>query len=351
MAKKILLVILIIAVLGLIVVAGYYFMQTNATVSDSDEEIVFNIQEGEGVKEIGANLELAGLITKTTIFEWYVYFDGSQSKFMAGDYDLMPSQSIKEIVGTLTSGQSIKENQITTLEGWTSQEIDDYLTEEGIISSGDFIAIASTTDASSLVLDKSYSFTNDKPDEMGLEGYLFPDTYRLFIDATATDIVEKMLDNFGVKFTDQMKEDVKAGNMTIYEIITLASIIEKEVAIKLENGQPINNDHYIVAGIFYNRLNNGIGLESDATVNYITKGDRPQPTSEDLEVDNPYNTYKYRGLPPGPIGNPSLEALKAAIYPKKTDYFYFLHKINDDGSTVFSKTFEEHLDNKAKYLD
>ena len=149
-----------------------------------------------------------------------------------------------------------------------------------------------------------------------------------------------MLDNFEVKFTDQMKEDAKNGNMSIYEIVTLASIIEKEVRTE--------EDRKIVAGIFYDRLNNNVGLQSDATVNYVTGKQALQPSADDIEVDSPYNTYKYRGLPPGPISNPSLSAIKAAIYPEKSDYFYFLTK--QDGTTVFSKTYEEHLENKRKFL-
>ncbi len=343
MIKKIILIIVIIILLGGISVFGYYFMQINAKASNSSEEVTFSVTQGEGVKDIGANLESAGLINNSYVFEWYVYFDKSQSDFLAGEYALSPNKSIKKIVEILTSGQSIKENQITTLEGWNSQEIDDYLTAEGIITSGDFLKISKNTNVSNIIPGNNYSFLDDKPENMGLEGYLFPDTYRIFKDATATDIVEKMLDNFGNKFTNQMKLDAEAGNMSIYEIVTLASIIEKEVSQ--------DSDRKMVASVFYNRLNNNIGLQSDATVNYVTNGDRPQPTAEDLQVDNPYNTYKYRGLPPGPISNPSLSSIMAAIYPEKSDYFYFLSKINDDGSTVFSKTLEEHLENKAKYLD
>jgi len=343
MIKKIILIIVSVAVLGFSAVAGYYFMQVGSSVSDAKDVIVFNISEGEGVNEIAANLEEQGLINSSYIFEWYVYFDNSQSSFIAGDYELMPSQNVKEIVSLLTAGQSVKENSITTLEGWTSQEIDQYLADEGILSAGDFLAVAQTKNVDNILPGNTYTFFVDKPAEADLEGYLFPDTYRLFLDATAEDIVEKMLDNFGVKFTEQMRQDAADGNMSIFGIVTLASIIEKEVAL--------DKDREIVAGIFYNRLNNNIGLQSDATVNYVTNGDRPQPTAEDLEVDSPYNTYKYRGLPPGPISNPSLSSIMAAIYPADTDYFYFLSRINDDGSTVFSKTYEEHLSNKAKYLD
>ena len=147
-----------------------------------------------------------------------------------------------------------------------------------------------------------------------------------------------------------MRRDAAARQMSIHQIVTLASIIEKEAKIEMAAGRPLTDDHYIVAGVFYNRLQNNRPLESDATVNYATGGNRPQPTAGDLATDSPYNTYRHRGLPPGPIGNPSLEAIKAAIYPAKTDYFFFLHRIHDDNAIVFSATYEEHLANKARYL-
>jgi len=343
MFKKIILI--IIVVLVVIVIGGglYFWNQISWSVSDSETETIFTIVEGEGVKEIGANLKKEGLIRSPFWFETYVFLDGSQSQFLAGNYILRENMNTREVVATLTSGQGTSEQVITIIEGWNISEIAEYLEEQGLVPNREsFVAIASVSDSRTIIADKAYSFLNDKPAGQGLEGYLFPDTYRIFEDAEAADIIERMLDNFGIKFTDQMEQDSAAGNMSIYEIVTLASIIEKEVSK--------DEDRKIVAGIFYNRLNNNIGMQSDATVNYVTKGDRPQPTAEDLEADSPYNTYKYRGLPPGPISNPSLSSLMAAIYPESTDYYYFLNRINEDGSTVFSKTYEEHLENKRKYL-
>ncbi|XOU94660.1 MAG: endolytic transglycosylase MltG [Candidatus Kerfeldbacteria bacterium] len=343
MVKKILLFIFSIGLIVAISLVGLYFTKINSSVSDSEEIKIFSVKSGEGVKVISANLKDEEIINSSYIFEWYVYLGGSESKFLAGDYELMASLNIKEVVEIMTLGQSQAEIEITIIEGWKSDEIDKYLASQDIIERGAFIAKSNIIDTRTIIVDKEYSFLDGKPSNQGLEGYLFPDTYRIFKDSTSVDIIKRMLNNFETKFTDQMKQDSEIGNMTVYEIITLASIIEKEVSN--------DEDRKNVASVFYNRLNNGMGLQSDATVNYVTKEDRPQPTLEDLEVDSPYNTYMYRDLPPGPISNPSLSSIMAAIYPADTNYFYFLNKINDDGSTVFSNTYDEHLNNKAKYLN
>jgi UPF0755 protein len=188
---------------------------------------------------------------------------------------------------------------------------------------------------------QEFSILADKPKSYGLEGYLFPDTYRIFNQAPVLDVIEKMLGNLDAKFTPMMRADIARQGRTIYQVITLASIIEKEVRIA--------EDRKIVSGIFWNRLAIGQALGSDATLSYIL-GDKDAAHSiEQTKIDSPYNTYHYAGLPPGPICNPSLDAIIAAIYPAATDYYYFLTDPKS-GKTIFSKTLEEHNRNKQKYL-
>jgi len=340
MFKKIVLII-IFSIIAAVVLGGLYFWnQISLPPSASDAEVIFAISKGQGVKEIAADLKERELIRSNFWFETYVFLDDSQSNFIAGSYLLKENMNIKEIVGVLTSGTTAGEKVITILEGWRVIEIADYLDEKGVVGKNDFVAAASVADSRNIIPNKIYDFLADKPDDMGLEGYLFPDTYRVYEDSTSAEIITKMLDNFEVKFTEQMKIDAQKGNVSIFEIITLASIIEKEVRT--------DDDRKIVAGIFYDRINLGVALQSDATVNYVTGKSELQPSASDLEVDNLYNTYKYRGLPPSPISNPSISAITAAIYPDKSDYFYFLNK--SDGTTIFSNTYEEHLANKEKYL-
>jgi UPF0755 protein len=153
-------------------------------------------------------------------------------------------------------------------------------------------------------------------------------------------VVKKFLDNFDKRLTPVLREQISRQGKSIYEVIILASIVQQE-AIGEE-------DMPLVAGVFANRLRIGMALESDATINYVTNKKDRQPLYEDLKVKSPYNTYLNRGLPPGPIANPGIEAIKAAINPAATDYLFFLHPL--DGPTVFSKTLDEHNRNKAKYL-
>lgn len=340
MLKKVLLIFFIILIGGAILGGLYFWNQVNWSVSDSDDEVIFSIFEGEGVNEIAGNLHEGELIISKFWFGVYVYLDRSQSNFIAGNYLLKPNLNIREVVSILTAGNTTPENIITVIEGWNTREIADYLHENGIVERNDFLTLADATDSRTVVTDKTFDFLLDKPFDKGLEGYLFPDTYRIYEDSSSSEIIERMLDNFGQKFTDEMKQAAEDKGRSIFEIITLASILEKEVRT--------DEDRKIASGIFYDRIANGVALQSDATVNYVTGKQMLQPSLDDLEVDNKYNTYKYRGLPPGPISNPSLSAINAALYPADTDYFYFLTK--PDGSTVFSKTYEEHLENKRKYL-
>lgn len=178
----------------------------------------------------------------------------------------------------------------------------------------------------------------DKPDNVDLEGYLFPDTYRFFPDATADDIVTAMLDEMAEKVT-AIGVAPKPG-YTIHDVLTLASIVEKEVR------QP--ETRAVVAGIFWNRLAIAMPLQSDATINYIIGGDDPSPTLADLEVESLYNTYQHPGLPPGPIASPGLVAVTAALQPTATNYYYFL--TTDDGDIHYAETHDEHVANKARYL-
>ncbi len=340
MLKKIFIIVLVLVVAGGILGALYFWNQISWPVSDDETTTLFTVSEGEGVNTISQALYDDGLIRSMFWFETYIWFDRSESGFIAGNYVLSPSMSTREIVRLLTSGDTTPERTITTIEGWTITDIAAYLSETGIVNKDEFIEKASVTDSRTIIPDVVYAFLADKPANQGLEGFLFPDTYRIYDTATPEQIIKKMLDNFDDKFTEDMYAAALERGMSVYDIVTLASIIEKEVRT--------DEDRRIAAGIFYDRMAQGVALQSDATVNYVTGKQALQPTASDLAADSPYNTYKYKGLPPGPISNPSLSSIMAALHPEQTEYFYFLTK--PDGSTVFSKTYEEHLENKATYL-
>lgn len=232
-----------------------------------------------------------------------------------------------------------KENKVTIIEGWRLKDIAADLSKEGIVSEADFLSAADIGNWRG-----RYEFLND-PKIKSLEGFLYPDTYNFFADATASDIIKKLLDEFDYKVTDQMRADLKSQKRSLYDSVILASILEREIS----NKPAYDSERDIVSGIFLNRLRIGMGLQSDATVNYITGKTSTRPSLSDLAIDSPYNTYKYRGLPPGPINNPSLSSIKSAIYPQVSNYFYFL--TDKSGQAYFAKTYAEHQANIGKYLD
>jgi UPF0755 protein len=218
---------------------------------------------------------------------------------------------------------------ITIPEGSDIYEIGDILESGLSFNRADFVKATEKFDTT------KYDFIENK----SLQGYLYPDTYRFFDDASAEDVIIKMVNNFQKKALPSLKA---TDTLSSYQVLILASIVEKEVAIP--------KDRQIVSGIFLNRLKDGMKLQSDATVNFITQSGRSQSTLDDLKIDSPYNTYQIGGLPPGPITNPSVEAIKAVINPTPSDYYFFLTTRDNPPKTIFSKTFEEHVKAKQQYL-
>lgn len=310
--------------------------------ADSDREVVFTVEPGQGGKQISANLKSQGLIKSDQYFNFYIWKSGLQSKLQAGDYVLQPSMSTIDIAGVLMRGDAIQqERTMKMIEGWNLKDMNAYLKKNGFSDNNEFLELTQT-DLSAWSFDFSKpDFLRDAPSGSDLEGYLFPDTYKVFLDAEVPDLIRKMVDNFDAKLTPEMRRDIASQGKSIYEIITMASVIEKEVRTE--------DDMRVVSGIFWNRLKSGQALESCATLAYILGENKKQYTLEDTKVDSPYNTYQNRGLPPGPICNPGLKAINAAIYPENTEYYYFLNRF-DTGETVFSRTYDEHLINKEKYL-
>jgi len=349
MLRKFLKYTLFVLLIVFIAVIVSYYENINTPADKKGAGSLFVVAPGDSVKKIGLNLQIKGLIKSKNQFEYYVWQIKKGALMQAGTYQLSPRMTIKEIVAAFVAGKTMnQEKEITIIPGWTLRDIAKYFTDAGIASSADFYKLAGEpmkdyTKAKIAPADYSadFSILSDKPKNYGLEGYLFPDTYRIYKDATAEEVIKKMLANFEDKLTPVMRADIKKQGKTVYQIITMASMIEKEVNK--------NEDMKIVSGIFWGRIKTGQGLESCATLAYILGKNKPVYSLEDTLVDSPYNTYQHQSLPPGPICNPSLAAIEAAIYPTKTNYNYFLSR-PDTGETVFSKTLEEHNLNKAKYL-
>lgn len=321
-----------------LILAGFYFFNHQSSFSPGTGDISqnFEIKAGESIQEIGKKLEDSQLVKSKYYFDYYVWKTGSKGKIQAGKYELKGTMTIPEIVQVLSLGEIVpNEVKITFPEGLSSKEMADILKEKGF--DGDsFMAIAKSGASDSPM----FQFLKDKPDKAGLEGFLFPDTYIFFKGAKPQVITDRMLQNFDEKLTSKMIEDIQSQGKNVFDIITMASILEKEVKSA--------DDMKIVSGIFWDRISAGMPLQSCATVAYALGAEKKQYSFEDTRTPSPYNTYINKGLPPGPIDNPGMNSILAAIYPAKTDYIYFLTD-PASGKTIFSKTLEEHAANKAKY--
>lgn len=313
------------------VITGYYLYFLNTPTDKKGTEITFVVTKGEGTRTISNNLEKYRIISQDLTFLVYLKLSGLSDNIQAGDYKLSPSMSPLTIADILTKGK-VASKKITIPEGWTIDDIGDYLEKQGVSTKADFIAATQK--------DYNHDFLADKPSDQDLEGYLFPDTYQISATFTAEDIVKLMLDNFGEKLTSDLRAAITGSGMDIHETITLASIVEREVA------KP--EDRKIVAGIFLNRLNTGMALESCATIQYILKSDKQRFSYAETRTESPYNTYIYPGLPLGPIGNPGIDSIRAVLFPEESSYLYFF---SSNGITYYSKTLDEHEAKIAKYLD
>lgn len=342
------------SILIVIILVIYYLQAVNAPNSVNSGTVKFSIAKGQGVEEIARGLQAGGLVKSGLIFKLYALENGWQNRFIEGDYELANNLNTKEIVKILVTGQQMvsKEKTILIKEGKSIKEIAQIMQDNGLFLKEEFLASAGypmvdyrQQSGYPALADYSpkYGFLKDKPAYVGLEGYLFPDTYRFFKDTTAEGVIIKMLANFDKKLIPELRTKIKAKDKTIYEIVTMASLIEKEVQSA--------EDMKLVSGIFWKRIQNGQRLESCATLAYILGVNKSQYTIDDTQIDSPYNTYRNQGLPPGPISNPGLKAIEAAISPQESDYNYFLTADLPEGKkTIFARTFNEHVSNKAKYL-
>jgi UPF0755 protein len=341
------LLVLLILVIAL-VVGIYYFTKVNRAATSVSREVNFTIEKGLSTKQIAAKLAEQEIINNEFIFVVYSKLNGAGSKFQAGNYILNSNMTPAQIVEVLTLGKVVTDHRfVTIIEGMSNKQLAKFLVSRQIIQT-------------ELGLDKALGEQGtdfkffDEAKKFAYQGFLFPDTYTLIKEGSvATDLVSKMLNNFESKITDQMIEDVEKSDYDFGQILTLASIIEKEVGRNKENItdediELMQRERELVASVFYNRLEIDMALESDATVNYVTgKSDR-SVTIEDTKINSPFNTYRFPGLPPTPISNPGLDSIHAAINPASSDYLFFLN--SPDGTAYFAKTLAEHGVNREKYL-
>lgn len=306
----------------------------------NQETVTFEIAAGQGAGAIATNLAQANLLTNETLFLNYLRYYGYDSQLDAGVYTIAPNLTIPQLADTLLRAYG-QEITLTFIEGWRIEEMANYLNtvQAAGISGDEFLAIVQRQQPFDL---SHYTFLASHPAEVTLEGFMFPDTYRVPLDATAPYLVDLMLKTFDERVTPAMRQTYGNQGLTLREAVTLASIVQRE-AVLLE-------EKPLIAGVFYNRLAQGMLLQADPTVQYAVgqwQGNwwKSPLWVDDLTLDSPYNTYVYAGLPPGPIANPGLAALQAVSTPAETDYLFFMAKCGaeQNGSHSFSVTYEEHL--------
>ncbi len=304
----------------------FQFEQALSPVDPQDKETIeVEIPPASNTTQVARILKERGLIRDETVFVWYCRLCDADQKLKAGTYRLSRSQSVDEIIEYLVQGRVATE-AFTVPEGYNLQEIGRLLADKGICSLEEFKRAATE--------EYDYPFLKNIPfRENRLEGFLFPDTYRVPKDVTARQIVNMMLARFDQVWKSRFENEAQQQGRSVYEVVTLASLVEKEARI--------DEERPIIAGVLENRLRKGMLLQVDATVLYSLGEHKQQVTYDDLKVDSPYNTYRYPGLPPGPIASPGAASIAAVLNPARHDYYYYVYV--GDGRHYFSKTYEEHL--------
>lgn len=282
---------------------------------------VFEVPYGTSLRQVGAQLKARGLIRSSFVFELYVRLSPKKRMVKAGRCQLGPGMNLFQIVKELRRGIP-GQIRITVPEGLTAKEVADLFSRKGLADRDRFLALLKDEEFINGIIGEGWK---GNP-----EGHLFPDTYDFSLNVTEEEIIVKMLKRFKTVFDGQVGE--VAPNQK-REILIIASIVEKEAKI--------TEERQIIAGIFYNRLRRGYPLQSCATVQYALGKHKKRLYYKDLQVNSPYNTYRYSGLPPGPIANPGLASIQAAVSPAKVDYLYFVAK--PDGGHIFSSTYKQHL--------
>ncbi len=308
-----------------------------------EDNVILTIKEGEGLLEISKKLEERGVVRSSHLFFSYVLVSGKRTEIKAGTYLFSYPVNIFEVTEKLVLGD-VYSKRITIIEGWNLNDIATYLEDNGFGTKEEFYALAGRPpyiEEGEIFqgypgsMDNYFGFLSVKPRDVSLEGFLFPDTYYVPFDAEMEDVILLLLKNFERKVITHLPDEVD-----LFEIITVASLIEKEVIT--------DKDKALVSGIIRKRIHIGMPIQIDATVVYLTGKRSTRVSIAETKIDSLYNTYVYAGLPKGPISNPGLSSIKAALNPTKSDYLYYLSK--PTGETLFSKTLQEHNIAKNKYL-
>lgn len=293
--------------------------------SSIDEQALITIQPGMSTNDIGELLYQQNIIKSVILFRVVAKVENMENSLQAGEYAFAKGMTTQQVVSMIARGETAY-RQITIPEGYTVTQIASLISEQRLGDSSKFKSLAQNY--------YPFSYAEDKPGMLyKAEGYIFPDTYRVPRGTNEMQLLTMMMTQFDRKLTPAMRDKAASLGLSISEVITLASLVEKEA--KLDQDRPI------IARVFLNRLKQEMPLQSCATIQYILGYPKVELTIEDTQLKSPYNTYQHVGLPPGPIANPGLAAINAVLDPAESDYLYFV--ADKQGAHHFSRTYEEHL--------
>lgn len=313
--------------------------RTVPAIATDGQLVIVTVKQGEGAKTIGAELERQGVIRSKRLFEIMVGLRGVQNSLEAGDYEFDPGTPVVQVVDRIATGKTASRDVVIP-EGRRTEEVGEILEQAGVVTKAAFLAALVKSQYDEPFLQQVSSSS--------LEGFVFPAKYEFRRGVKANEVVDTLLRGFQTNVADKVQ--LEGQDLTLEQVVTLASIVEREAQRSSERP--------IIASVFLNRLKAGIPLQADPTVQYaVANGSassvqqytywKKELTVDDLKADSPYNTYVSAGLPPGPIANPGLASIQAVVRPASTDYLFFVAQ--GDGSHVFAETLEEHLRNVEKY--
>lgn len=292
---------------------------------DAKENIYMVVKPGTTASEISDRLMTLGVIDSRLRFWWLMKLQGDASKFKTGTYAFSPHMDEQAVLDKLVAGDTTVV-KFTIPEGFGIKEIAKRLADEGLVDEQEFLAEAKDF--------APYDYMKKRPNERyAAEGYLFPDTYVIHSDVSAEGIMKMMAEDFDTRLTPELRQQAAAKGLSIHDLVTLASLVEKEARY--------DEDRPIIAQVFFKRLQLGMPLQSDTTLQYLMSGPKEDVSIEDTKIDSPYNTYQHEGLPPGPIASPGMKSILAVLNPANTDYLYFV--ADRQGHNHYSQTYDEHL--------
>lgn len=338
-------VIISVIVVSLLIVGLTQLMiarQLNSARDDIGRSVYFVVEADESVDSVSERLQDVGLIRSPGFFRLWLRLRGDADQIIAGRYRLDTSMSTSTIINTLTSENAALAQEVLVRfqEGWRTEEYAEALVNAGVLESVDDF-LAATRDGR---WNATYTFLHSRPSTVALEGYLFPDSYNIRMDDTPEEIIDRLLTTFGERMPTDMQARASALGLTVHQVMTIASIIEREAVLPQERP--------LIAAVYLNRMAIPMPLQADPTVQYQLGelGDWwPVIDGSDLQIDGRYNTYLNPSLPPGPICNPSTASIEAVLSPATTDFLFFVAK--GDGSHAFAVTGEEHQRNVEQYIN